>query len=258
MRIPELLTFARRRDRATRLLTYIADVTVNGHPELRDRPRPPIGARRAEVPSFSPNMAEGSKQRLDRLGPDKLIKWMHQTPDVLITDTTMRDAHQSLLATRLRTHDIAAIAGSYSRGLANLFSLECWGGATFDVAMRFLNEDPWERLAVIRARVPNILLQALIRGSSGVGYANYADNVVQFFVKQAANAGIDLFRIFDCFNWVENMRVSVDAAREAGKLAEGAICYTGDINDPLRAKYSLQYYVALARTLSGQAAISWA
>jgi len=159
----------------------------------------------------------------------------------------MRDAHQSLLATRMRTHDIAAVAESYATGLPQLLSLECWGGATFDVSMRFLTEDPWERLALVRERVPNILTQMLLRGANGVGYTNYPDNVVRQFVRQAADAGMDVFRIFDCLNWVENMRVAIDAVGSAGKLAEGAICYTGDILDPNRAKYSLKYYLSLAK-----------
>ena len=168
---------------------------------------------------------------------------------VLVTDTTMRDAHQSLLATRMRTFDIARAASAYATGLPELFSLECWGGATFDVAMRFLNEDPWERLALIREKAPNILTQMLLRGANGVGYANYPDNVVRFFVGRAARGGMDLFRIFDCLNWIDNMRVAIDAVVEEGKLAEGAICYTGDILDPARAKYSLRYYVDLAKEL---------
>ena len=149
----------------------------------------------------------------------------------------------------MRTYDLVACADAYARGLPQLLSLECWGGATFDVAMRFLTEDPWERLALLRERVPNLLLQMLLRGANGVGYTNYPDNVVRYFVQQAADAGMDLFRIFDCLNWVENMRVSIDAVGEAGKLAEGAICYTGDILDPDRAKYSLGYYVGLAKEL---------
>jgi pyruvate carboxylase len=263
---PELFATPKRRDRATRLLTYIADVTVNGHPETKGRARPPAQARKPEPPVFqsagvlpgavppeAPREAggtpavPGAKQIFDRLGPEQFAAWMREQNHVLITDTTMRDAHQSLLATRIRTYDIAAIAESYAAGLPQLLSLECWGGATFDVAMRFLAEDPWERLALVREKAPNILTQMLLRGANGVGYTNYPDNVVRYFVRQAADAGVDLFRIFDCLNWVENMRVSIDAVRDAGKLAEGAICYTGDILDPDRAKYSLNYYIALAR-----------
>ncbi|MFO1039248.1 MAG: pyruvate carboxylase [Geminicoccaceae bacterium] len=247
---PELFRFAKRRDRATKLLTYIGDVTVNGHPEVKDRPRPRGDLRAPEVPQVKANAAgPGTKQLLDKLGAKGFADWMRQQKRVLVTDTTMRDAPQSLLATRMRTYDIVACADAYARGLPQLLSLECWGGATFDVAMRFLTEDPWERLAVIRERVPNLLLQMLLRGANGVGYTNYPDNVVRYFVQRAAASGMDLFRIFDCLNWVENMRVSIDAVIESGKLAEGAICYTGDILDPDRAKYALTYYVDLAKEL---------
>jgi len=252
---PELFDFARKRDRATKLLTYIADVTVNGHPEVRDRPKPPANAAAPVVPEFPDLLlAEGSRQILDRDGPKGLARWMKNQTRVLMTDTTMRDAHQSLLATRMRSDDIVRIAGAYSRGLQDLFSLECWGGATFDVAMRFLNEDPWERLSKIREGAPNILTQMLLRGSNGVGYTNYADNVVQFFVKQAAAGGVDIFRVFDCLNWVENMRVSMDAVIEANKVCEGVVCYTGDMLDPDRAKYDLKYYVSLAKELEAAGA----
>jgi pyruvate carboxylase len=247
---PELFAVKKRRDRATKLLTYIADVTVNGHPEAKGRARPPAEARKAEPPAFAAaSPPQGTKQLLDQLGAQKFSAWLRDQKPVLVTDTTMRDAHQSLLATRMRTYDLVAVAHSYSVGLPKLFSLECWGGATFDVAMRFLTEDPWERLALLREKVPNILTQMLLRGANGVGYTNYPDNVVRNFVKHSAAAGMDLFRIFDCLNWVENMRVAIDAVGETGKLAEGAICYTGDILDPDRAKYSLRYYVDLAKEL---------
>lgn len=247
---PELFDFPKRRDRATRLLTYLADVSVNGHPEVKDRPAPPAEAAAPVVPKFAPPpVMEGTRQILDRDGPDGLAKWMKAQKQVLFTDTTMRDAHQSLLATRMRTHDIVKIAKAYSHGMPNLFSLECWGGATFDVSMRFLTEDPWERLSIIREEAPNIMTQMLLRGSNGVGYTNYADNVVKFFVEQAAKGGIDVFRVFDCLNWVENMRVSMDAVIEAGKVCEGVICYTGDMLDPDRATYDLKYYVGLAKEL---------
>ncbi|MBS3850125.1 pyruvate carboxylase [Devosia sp. BSSL-BM10] len=247
---PELFNFKPRKDRATKLLSYIADVTVNGHPEVRDRPRPPAEAAEPMVPEFGVlTEIDGSRQVLERDGPAGLAQWMKDQSRVLITDTTMRDAHQSLLATRMRSFDITRIAQAYSNGLPNLFSLECWGGATFDVSMRFLNEDPWERLAKVREGAPNILTQMLLRGSNGVGYTNYPDNVVKYFVAQAAKGGVDIFRVFDCLNWVENMRVSLDAVVEAGKVAEGVICYTGDMLDPDRAKYDLKYYVRLAKEL---------
>jgi pyruvate carboxylase len=251
---PELFTQVRRQDRASKLLTYLADVSVNGHPETRGRPAPKQDAAAPLVPWFTGPIPDGTRQRLDALGPEGFAKWMRDRKEVLITDTTMRDGHQSLLATRVRTHDITGIAGTYARALPQLLSLECWGGATFDVAMRFLTEDPWERLALIREAVPNILLQMLLRGANGVGYTNYPDNVVQHFVKQAAEGGVDLFRVFDCLNWVENMRVAMDAVIAEGKLCEAAMCYTGDILDPSRAKYDLKYYVSLAKELEAAGA----
>jgi pyruvate carboxylase len=194
-------------------------------------------------------VVDGTRQRLDALGPKGFADWMRGQKRVLMTDTTMRDGHQSLLATRMRTHDIAAVAGAYARALPELLSLECWGGATFDVSMRFLTEDPWERLEMVRQGAPNLLLQMLLRGANGVGYKNYPDNVVKHFVRQAAQGGIDLFRVFDCLNWVENMRVSMDAVCEENKLCEATICYTGDILNSARPKYDLKYYTALAAEL---------
>ncbi|MEP3601531.1 MAG: pyruvate carboxylase [Stappiaceae bacterium] len=246
---PELFDQVKRGDRATKLLTYIADVTVNGHPEAKGRPLPPADAALPVPPRFDKKVQPGSRQRLDELGPEGFASWMLEQPQVLVTDTTMRDGHQSLLATRMRTHDIVSIAEAYSRALPELLSLECWGGATFDVSMRFLTEDPWERLHLVKEKAPNILTQMLLRGSNAVGYANYPDNVVRHFVKQAAENGLDLFRVFDCLNWVENMRVSMDAVRESGKLCEGAICYTGDLLDPDRSKYDLKYYVGVGKEL---------
>ena len=246
---PELFAQVKRQDRATKLLNYLADVTVNGHPEARGRAKPKAEAAPPTVPHLEKVIADGTKQMFDTLGPEKFSAWIRAQKGTLVTDTTMRDGHQSLLATRVRTYDIAAIAGTYARALPQLLSLECWGGATFDVAMRFLTEDPWERLALVRKAAPNLLLQMLLRGANGVGYTNYPDNVVQHFVKQAAAGGIDLFRVFDCLNWVENMRVAMDAVRAEGKLCEAAICYTGDISDPARVKYSLNYYVDLAKEL---------
>ncbi|MGF7006365.1 pyruvate carboxylase [Aminobacter sp. BE322] len=251
---PELFAQVKRQDRATKLLNYLADVTVNGHPETRGRAVPNPEAAAPVVPWFTGAIPDGTMQKLDDLGPEKFAAWMRAQKQVLITDTTMRDGHQSLLATRMRTHDIAKIAGTYARALPQLLSLECWGGATFDVAMRFLTEDPWERLDKVRRAAPNILLQMLLRGANGVGYTNYPDNVVQHFVRQAAAGGIDLFRVFDCLNWVENMRVSMDAVGAEGKLCEAAMCYTGDILDPNRAKYDLKYYVGLAKELEAAGA----
>jgi pyruvate carboxylase len=251
---PALFAQVKRRDRATKLLTYLADVTVNGHPETKNRARPSPDQALPVPPLFEAPIVPGTRQKLDELGPEGFAAWMRERPEVLVTDTTMRDGHQSLLATRMRTHDIVAVADAYARALPQLLSLECWGGATFDVAMRFLTEDPWERLALIREKAPNILLQMLLRGSNGVGYTNYPDNVVRRFVAEAAKGGVDLFRVFDCLNWVENMRVSMDAVREAGKLCEGAICYTGDLFDPDRSKYDLKYYVALAKEMEAAGA----
>ena len=244
----------KRQDRATKLLNYLADVTVNGHPETRGRPMPKADAAAPEVPYLDKPVPDGTRQKLDALGPEKFAAWMRGQKQVLVTDTTMRDGHQSLLATRMRTHDIAGIAGTYARALPQLLSLECWGGATFDVSMRFLTEDPWERLSLVREAAPNLLLQMLLRGANGVGYTNYPDNVVQHFVRQAAEGGIDLFRVFDCLNWVENMRVAMDAVGAEGKLCEAAMCYTGDIGDPDRAKYDLKYYVGLAKELEAAGA----
>jgi pyruvate carboxylase len=183
------------------------------------------------------------------LGADGFAAWVRQQSRVLVTDTTMRDAHQSLLATRMRSHDLLAAAPAYAQLLPQLFSVECWGGATFDVAMRFLKEDPWQRLAHLRRAMPNLLLQMLLRSANAVGYTNYPDNVVRHFIDRAAQGGIDVFRVFDCLNWVDNMRFAIDAVRDTGKLCEAAICYTGDIGDPVRSKYDLKYYVDLARQL---------
>ena len=246
----ELFEFPTRRDRATRLLRYIADITVNGHPEVLDRPRPPADIKLPKPPEpKAESVAPGTKHILDRDGAQALADWLLEQPGVLVTDTTMRDAPQSLLATRMRSLDMIKIAPNYARDLPQLFSVECWGGATFDVAYRFLQECPWQRLRDLRDAMPNIMTQMLLRGSNGVGYTNYPDNVVQFFVRQAAETGVDLFRVFDPLNWVENMRVSMDAVLESGKVLEAAICYTGDILDPNRSKYDLKYYLAMAREL---------
>ncbi|HEX7113508.1 MAG TPA: pyruvate carboxylase [Steroidobacter sp.] len=251
---PELFRFPRKRDRATRLLNFIGDVIVNGNPEVKGRPKPPSLAqpKLPKVPLSAPR--PGSKQKLEELGPERFAAWMLEQERVLLTDTTMRDAHQSLLATRFRTFDMRAIAPYYAALVPDLFSVECWGGATFDVSMRFLKECPWERLHELRQAMPNLLLQMLLRASNAVGYTNYPDNVVRYFVEQAASAGIDLFRIFDSLNWVENMRVAIDAVRASGKLCEAAICYTGNLLDPRQTKYDLKYYVSLARELQAAGA----
>jgi pyruvate carboxylase len=248
---PELFKFRKRRDRANRLLRFLGEVRVNGNPEMKGRALPPLPLAMPIKPpcDLTLDPPPGSRDRLKALGADQFAVWMRDQPQVLLTDTSLRDAHQSLFATRMRTHDMVEIAPHYARLLPGLFSLECWGGATFDVALRFLKEDPWERLARLRAAVPNILFQMLLRASNAVGYTNYADNVVRYFVQQAAREGIDLFRIFDSLNWVDNMRVAMDAVRESGALCEAAICYTGDLTDPARPKYNLTYYVNLAKQL---------
>ncbi len=246
---PELLQWPRKRDRATRILSYLGSTIVNGNAQVKGRARPEHCAA-AKLPRAAlAAPAPGTKQKLEELGPERFARWMLEQERVLLTDTTMRDAHQSLLATRVRTVDLAAIAPYYASLVPQLFSVECWGGATFDVALRFLREDPWQRLQLLRERMPNLLLQMLLRGANAVGYTNYPDNVVRFFVARAAQSGVDLFRIFDSLNWVENMRVAIDAVLESGKLCEAAICYTGNLSDPRERKYTLDYYLKLAREL---------
>ncbi|HRO11793.1 pyruvate carboxylase, partial [Amaricoccus sp.] len=247
---PGLMHFSQPRDRATKILTYIADITVNGHPETAGRPRPPAEARPPKppvVPADAP--PPGTRQLLEEKGAKAVADWMLGQERLLVTDTTMRDGHQSLLATRMRSYDMICVAPAYAHMLPQLFSVECWGGATFDVAYRFLQECPWQRLRDLRAAMPNLMPQMLLRASNGVGYTNYPDNVVQTFVAQAAKSGVDVFRVFDSLNWVENMRVAMDAVIESGKICEAAICYTGDLADPARSKYDLAYYVAMAREL---------
>ncbi|WP_407946430.1 pyruvate carboxylase [Paracoccus aminophilus] len=245
----DLFTFRKRRDRATKLLIYIADITVNGHPETTGRAKPPADARKAIPPASKAAPAPGTRQLLEEKGAKAVADWMLDQKRLLVTDTTMRDGHQSLLATRMRSLDMIKVAPSYAANLPELFSVECWGGATFDVAYRFLQECPWQRLRDLRERMPNLMTQMLLRASNGVGYTNYPDNVVQEFVRQAAASGIDVFRVFDSLNWVENMRVAMDAVVESGKICEGTVCYTGDILDPARAKYDLKYYVDMGRQL---------
>jgi len=247
---PELFDFPARRDRATRLLTYLAETIVNGNPLVKGQPK---AARRAPapVPKFddSAPVPAGTRQKLQELGPEKFSQWVLGHGPLLWTDTTFRDAHQSLLATRLRTYDLVQVAEAYARLCPQLFSIETWGGATFDASMRFLKECPWQRLTLLRERVPNILFQMLLRASNAVGYTNYPDNVVRAFVREAAEAGIDVFRVFDALNWTPNLRVAVEAVLKTGALCEAALCYTGDILDPKRSKYDLKYYVGLAKDL---------
>ena len=262
---PELFHLPERKDRATRVMAYIADIIVNGHPEkaVRALQFAPDGRRRpAPVPrdpiavpplppagKNTPLRVGGTRDKFMELGPEKFAEWVRAQQRLLVTDTTFRDAHQSLLATRMRSHDMLKAAPVYASLHHQLFSLEMWGGATFDTALRFLKEDPWQRLADLRERVPNILFQMLLRANNAVGYANYPDNVVRAFIKEAAQAGIDLFRIFDALNWAPNMKLAIETVRAHGMICEPAICYTGDILDPQRTKYSLKYYVELAKEL---------
>ncbi len=247
---PELLQFREKKDRASKVLSFIGDVVVNGSPGIT-KPLKSSELIDATVPAIDYTIPRpaGSKNLFMELGAEGLSKWILDQKKLLLTDTTMRDAHQSLLATRVRSYDILKIAEPTSHLGSDLFSLECWGGATFDVAMRFLKEDPWQRLHKLSEAVPNILFQMLLRGSNAVGYTNYPDNVVQKFVEEAANSGVDIFRIFDSLNWTTGMQVAMEAVRKTGKICEAAICYTGDITDPKRDKYPLEYYVAMAKEL---------
>ena len=249
----DLFEFSKRRDRGTKVLNYIADITVNGHPETVDRLKPPSDLKSIRSPTATVEPGYGTRNLLDEKGPKAVANWMLEQKRLLLTDTTMRDGHQSLLATRMRSLDMINAAPFYSSKLPKLFSVECWGGATFDVAYRFLQECPWQRLRDIRAAMPNIMTQMLLRASNGVGYTNYPDNVVESFVKEAAK-GIDVFRVFDSLNWVENMRVAMNAVLETNKICEASICYTGDILNPERAKYDLKYYVSMAKELEAAGA----
>ncbi len=249
----DLFEFSKRRDRGTKVLNYIADITVNGHPETVDRLKPPSDLKSIRSPAATVEPGYGTRNLLDEKGPKAVANWMLEQKRLLLTDTTMRDGHQSLLATRMRSLDMINAAPFYSSKLPNLFSVECWGGATFDVAYRFLQECPWQRLRDIRAAMPNIMTQMLLRASNGVGYTNYPDNVVESFVKEAAK-GIDVFRVFDSLNWVENMRIAMNAVLETNKICEASICYTGDILNPDRAKYDLKYYVSMAKELEAAGA----
>jgi pyruvate carboxylase len=247
---PELFLFKPRRDRASKLLAFLADVIVNGNPQAKGHHpttlllpvAPPRHDRKQPPPP-------GTRQLLLELGARKFAQWTRRQTRLLITDTTFRDAHQSLLATRVRSFDMLAMAPAVARRAPQLFSLEMWGGATFDTAMRFLHEDPWLRLRQLRERIPNICFQMLFRGANAVGYSNYPDNVVAGFVKHAAASGIDIFRIFDSLNYIPNLKAAMEAVHETHAVCEAAICYTGDILDPKRTKYSLKYYVQLAREM---------
>lgn len=248
---PELFDIAPTLDRGTKTLEYIGNVTINGFPNVEQRPKPDYES--TSIPRVSQdrvNQLSGTKQILDDQGPRGLADWVRAQEDVLITDTTFRDAHQSLLATRVRTKDMMNIASKTAEVFKDSFSLEMWGGATFDVAYNFLKENPWERLERLRKAIPNVLFQMLLRASNAVGYKNYPDNVIKKFVHESANAGVDVFRIFDSLNWVDQMKIANEAVQEAGKISEGAICYTGDILNVERSNiYTLDYYVKMAKEL---------
>ncbi len=252
---PELFEVQESRDRATKLLNFIGDISVN-----RALPRPASWTERPplipRVPKIDdkPTQIPGHRRVFDKQGPHGLAKWVLNQKRLLITDTTFRDAHQSLLTTRMRTYDMLRIAETTAQIGKDIFSYEMWGGATFDVCLRFLKECPWERLVNLRKSMPHAMLQMLIRGANAVGYTNYPDNVVREFIKEAAACGIDIFRIFDCFNWVPSMKVAIETALNTGKVVETAICYTGDITDPRRDKYTLKYYVDLAKELTDMGA----
>ncbi|EKF51928.1 Pyruvate carboxyl transferase [Lactococcus garvieae DCC43] len=247
-----LFQFPRKRNRGTKMLNYISNITVNGFPGIDHT------EKRYYEPARQPELELSSrpttKNILDQRGADALVDFVKASDEVLLTDTTFRDAHQSLLATRLRLQDMKGIATSVDQGLSDLFSVEMWGGATFDVAYRFLNESPWYRLRKLREQMPNTLFQMLFRGSNAVGYQNYPDNVIQEFIQKAATEGIDVFRIFDSLNWLPQMEKSIQAVRDTGKIAEATICYTGDILDKTRQKYDLKYYKDLAKELEATGA----
>ncbi|GAB4395980.1 MAG: pyruvate carboxylase [Microscillaceae bacterium] len=253
---PELFNIPKRLNRASRTLRYLGNVIVNGNPDVRTFD-PQRAFRYAAVPAFSrfDGFPEGTKDKLNALGRDKFIDWLKNEKRIHYTDTTFRDAHQSLLATRVRSIDMLRVARSYAQHHPEIFSLEVWGGATFDVCMRFLRENPWGRLRALRQRVPNILLQMLLRGSNAVGYTAYPDNLIETFIEKAWQNGVDIFRIFDSLNWIDNMKGSIRAVRErTGGLAEAAISYTGDILNPENKKYTLQYYLDLAKRLEDEGA----
>ena len=241
---PQLFEISHKGDKELKVLNYIGEKIVNGT-KGNKKDFEGISASKPRIPED----LSGTKQILDTQGVDGLIKWIKSQDRLLLTDTTMRDAHQSLLATRVRTIDMLRAAKSTALYGKDLFSLEMWGGATFDVSYRFLKESPWKRLMELRKRIPNLLFQMLFRGSNAVGYKNYPDNVIKEFIVQSANAGIDIFRIFDSLNWLEAMKPSIDAVKSVGKVAEGTMCYTGDITDETRDKYTLKYYVNLAKEI---------
>ena len=253
---PDLLKPHTWRDRATKTIRFLAGVQVNGNPNVKFVD-PERSFRIPVVPSFDANAPypEGSRTRFLKMGREAFLKDLKENPKIQFTDTTFRDAHQSLLATRMRTIDMLRVAESFAKNHPEVFSMEVWGGATFDVCLRFLHEDPWKRLKLFRQAIPNVLFQMLLRGSNAVGYAAYPDNLIQEFIVKAWENGIDIFRIFDSLNWLEAMKVSIRTVREQTEaIAEACICYTGDITDSSRKKYNLQYYLDLARQLEDEGA----
>ncbi|GAA4448350.1 pyruvate carboxylase [Rurimicrobium arvi] len=253
---PELFSFIERQDRGTKMLRFLADVTVNGNPDVKVKDdtkvfQTPVIPYASQQDSFP----KGTKDMLTEMGPDAFAQWLRSEQKIYYTDTTLRDAHQSLLATRMRSYDMLKVAEAFARQHPQTFSMEVWGGATFDVCMRFLNEDPWKRLAQLRKAIPNILLQMLIRGVNGVGYAAYPDNLIERFISKSWETGVDVFRIFDSLNWMENITPCIEMVRKhTGGIAEAAMCYTGDILDPSKTKYDLNYYLRMAKDLENAGA----
>ncbi|MCL4119087.1 UNVERIFIED_CONTAM: hypothetical protein GTU68_003054 [Idotea baltica] len=253
---PDLFIFKAPRNRATKLITYLGDITVNGNSDVK-KVIPNKTFIKPKVPAFDADakFPEGTKDLLSKLGPEKFSEWLKNEKQVHFTDTTMRDAHQSLLATRMRTYDMLKVAEGYAKNHPNIFSMEVWGGATFDVCLRFLQENPWERLRALRKAMPNVLLQMLIRGSNGVGYKAYSDNVIGEFVEQSWENGVDVFRIFDSLNWMKSIAPCIEHVRTKTQgLAEGSICYTNDILNPENTKYNLKYYINLAKEIENAGA----
>lgn len=246
---PELFNFSKDLNRGNKILTYISEITVNGFPGIEERFK--AFHKEVELPVFEKKIYRGIslKQKLDQEGAQSVCEWIKEHPRVLLTDTTYRDAHQSLLATRMRSNDLIRLSSVYEEVMPHVFSAEVWGGATFDTSLRFLSEDPWKRLEAFRKTLPNTLLQMLLRGSNAVGYSNYPDNVIQEFIKEAAKSGVDIFRIFDSLNWIPQMETSIQAVRDSGKIAEATLCYTGDLLNPMRSKYNLAYYKQMAKEL---------
>jgi pyruvate carboxylase len=255
-RSPELFTFKPRKDRATKLLNLLGDTIVNGNDQVKGRPVPKMDLPLIPTP-YDPKLSkpDGTKQYLDKHGPDKFASWVRDQKRLLVTDTTMRDAHQSLLAARMRSFDQLVVADSIAQNAHNLFSLECWGGATFDTTMRFLRENPFKRLKRLREKIPNVCFQMLLRGANGVGYSNYPDNVIKGFIKHSADSGMDIFRVFDSLNYLPNLKVAMQSIREdTQSICEATLCYTGDITDSKRDKYDLKYYVDMAKELESMGA----